>query len=116
TSVVASPSTLMMSVLCMLVLIAVAAAITIGDISVFGLGLWAVVISAVSVGSFWLASGYGGRSPWHLSDQQDLQHPDRDRKKERAQHSLHAAVFKATIAGSLIFAAGYTLSQTGDAL
>jgi cation:H+ antiporter len=115
TSVVAGPSTLMMSVLCMLVLITVAAAITIGDVPVLGIGIWGAAITALSVGSFWLAAGYGARSAWRVEDDETA-----DAKKERTAktegHSLREALLKTAIAGSLIFVAGYALSQTGDAL
>ena len=71
TSIVASPATLMMSVLCMLVLIAVAVAITTGDILLYGVGAWGLALAAVSVVSFWLSSGYADRSPWKVSDKRE---------------------------------------------
>ncbi len=115
TSVVARPSTLMMSVLCMLVLIAVATAITTGDLPVFGIGVWGAAITALSVGSFWLAAGYGGRSTWLVKDE-EMADIKQERSAKAEGHSLREALAKTAIAGSLIFVAGYALSQTGDAL
>lgn len=115
TSVVASPSTLMMSVLCILVLIMIAIAVTVGDVRFLGVGVWSVSITAVSVGSFWIASGYGHRSSWTVSDEaEDV----RDKTKSEAvlQESLRAAIWRAGGLGLVIFLAGYALSQTGDAI
>ena len=110
----ASASTLLMSVLCMLVLVCVAAAITVGDVQVLGVGAWSVAITALSIGSFWLASGYGARSPWLLADAKT--EAERKVREEVEGHSLREAIWKAAIAGLVIFLAGYALSQTGDAL
>jgi cation:H+ antiporter len=115
TSVVAAASTLMMSVLCMLVLISVAAAITIGDVPVLGIGAWGVIVSALSIGSFWLASGYGARSPWLVEDEETAR-TERETPASAKEHSLGETLSKAALAGSVIFVAGYALSQTGDAL
>jgi len=114
TSVVASPATLMMSVLCMLVLILVAIAITTGDVLLFGVGAWGLALAIVSVVSFWISSGYGQRSPWSVSDE------EKGSKMEEGEiddgGSLSEALWKAALAGAAIFVAGYMLSQTGDAL
>nr|WP_011580514.1 MULTISPECIES: sodium/calcium exchanger membrane region [Chelativorans] len=114
TSIVASPATLMMSVLCMLVLIAVAVAITTGDILLYGVGAWGLALAAVSVVSFWLSSGYADRSPWKVSDKREESKAEAETGEERGP--LSEAVWKAALAGAVIFAAGYVLSQTGDAL
>ncbi len=116
TSVVAGPATLMMSVLCMLVLIIVAVAITAGDVPVFGMGAWGMAITAISIGSFWLASGYGARSPWLVKDDGANDVASTDRRTRARHDSLPRSLLKAAIAGTVIFAAGYALSQTGDAL
>jgi cation:H+ antiporter len=115
TSVVAGASTLMMSVLCMLVLITVATAITIGDVPVLGFGAWSAAITILSVGSFWLASGYGARSRWLVKEDQTADAENEKRAKSEG-YSLREALSKAAVAGSVIFVAGYALSQTGDAL
>lgn len=115
TSVVAGASTLMMSVLCMLVLIGVAAAITIGDLPVLGFGALGAAVTVLSVGSFWLASGYGVRSPWLVKDAQTADAENQITATSEG-HSLRQALSKAAVAGAVIFVAGYALSQTGDAL
>jgi cation:H+ antiporter len=116
TSVVAGPATLMMSVLCMLVLIVVAVAITTGDAPVFGMGVWGMAITAISIGSFWLASGYDARSPWLVKNEDANGDTSQDQETVTTRDSLRRSILKAGIAGSAIFVAGYALSQTGDAL
>lgn len=113
TSMVAKPSTLMMATLCMLVLVAVAMAIVVGDVAIGGFGIAAVLIAALSIGSFWLASGYDKRSRWHASA------PERGRQKKEGageNDSLQGLLVRTSVAGVIIFIAGYTLSQIGDAI
>lgn len=114
TSVVASPATLMMSVLCMLVLIAVAIAITTGDVLLIGVGAWGVILAGISVASFWLSAGYGERSPWRVAERSAP--PYREAELDEGHKSLRKVLWKAALVGAVIFIAGYTLSQTGDAL
>src|SRR5690606_19557426 len=102
-----------MATLCMLVLIAIALAVTIGDIEVFGLGVGGLAICALSIGCFKLATGYDARSPWSVDT------GDRDGEAEAdSKDSLSACGLWLRVAfdGATIFAAGYTLSQTGDAI
>jgi cation:H+ antiporter len=113
TAKVAKPSTLMMATLCMLVLVAVAIAVVVGDVLVAGFGLSGVLICALSVGSFWLASGYDERARWHVTG---AQQPRRQEQEKDAGDSLRGLLVKTAIAGVIIFAAGYTLSQIGDAI
>lgn len=118
TSVVARPATLMQAVLCLLLFTIVAIAITVGDVQVAGVGLWAVGLAALSIGSFWLAAGYDKRSPWELADSQAAQVPgEADSKSDAGGNvTLGTLIVKITIAGIVIFAAGYSLAQAGDAL
>jgi cation:H+ antiporter len=115
TSIVAGPSTLMLSVLCMLVLIAVAIAITTGDVLLVGVGAWGLAITVISIIAFWLASGYGARSRWHVIDDADDAF-DATTYGDKPREALGRVVWKAAGAGAAIFVAGYALSQTGDAL
>lgn len=113
TAVVAKPSTMMMATLSMIVLIAVAAAVTTGDIPVFGVGLWAVALCALSIGGFWAAAGYDRRARWMVK-QKDVRADAAE--EESLPYSLRGLVIRTVIAGGVIFVAGYMLSQTGDAL
>lgn len=113
TSVVAKPSTMMMCTLCMLVLAAVALAVATGDVAIAGLGLWPVVICAMSIGFFAMAAGYGRRAPWTVRDgaAEAVEKPTAP-----PAVALSGLVTRAAVAGAIIFAAGYTLSETGDAI
>lgn len=114
TGIVARPSTMMMATLCMLVLIAVAAAVTIGDIDLFGLGLGGLLICSLSIVSFRIATGYDARSPWsvEMAEIEAAQSED----KAAASASIGGLWTRVARDGGLIFAAGYLLSQTGDAI
>ncbi len=113
TSVVATPSTLMMATLCIMVLIAVPIAIITGDVLVFGVGLWTIAICAMSIGGFWLSSGYERRAPWVVRNGYD---DVASAEEDIPETPLRLLVKRVATTGLLIFAAGYALSQTGDAL
>jgi len=113
TSVVTEPATLMMCTLCMLVLGAVALAVTTGDVAVLGVGLWAAAICLLAVGSFALAAGYGRRAPWKLHDAPAAPPDDPD---DVPDAPLRRLVVATVGLAALIFAAGYALSETGDAI
>lgn len=115
TGTVVRPSTLMMATLCMLVLVAVAVAVTVGDVEIMGLGVASLAICALSIGAFRIATGYDRRSPWKLEASEDgaeggAEDPGHDPR------TLSRLWLLVAFNGALIFAAGYTLSQTGDAI
>lgn len=114
TSIVARPSTMMMATLCLLVLIAIAGAVTLGDVEVLGFGIASLLICVFSIGAFWLSAGYDARSPWSVKmDKADNEEPDED---AGPAESLARLWLRTATDGALIFAAGYALSQTGDAI
>ena len=114
TGIVARPSTMMMASLCMLVLIVIAGAVTLGDIPVLGVGVGGVFVCAISVGSFWLATGYDKRSPWKVAGEQ--QRAAATGEDEDIRVPLRTLWLRTGLYGALIFATGYTLSQTGSAI
>ena len=115
TSVVAKPVTLMMTALCIMVLVVVAAAIVITDVPVLGIGIWSLVICFMSIGAFWLAKGYEGRSPWVLKEWKEIV-AEEDSGREDGEARIRSLVPKIATAAVVILAAGYTLAVTGDAL
>jgi cation:H+ antiporter len=115
TSVIAKPSTMMMGTLSILVLIAVAMAVTTGNLPVFGLGLWGIVLCALSIGSFWLSAGYDARSAWALRGEEEEEEAEAEGGASGPRASLGSLVARSAAAGA-VFSAGYALSQTGDAL
>jgi cation:H+ antiporter len=121
TSMVARPSTLMMATLCILVLVAIAMAVTTGDVLVLGVGAWAVAVCMFSIAAFWLAVDYGHRGSWVPKPGSTTSEPEAALQPEKAagpdgQKSLRRLVAITVVHAALIFVAGYSLSQTGDAL
>ena len=114
TSIVAKPSTMMMATLCMIVLMMIAALTVLGDVLVGPLGIGSLAIGAVSIGFFWLATGYDKRTAWEIKEEDA---PDDERGDgEAPRTSLTTLWLRVIFHGGLLFAAGYTLSQTGDAI
>lgn len=114
TGVVARPSTMMMATLCMLVLIAVALAVEIGDVDLFGFGLGGLAICALSIVCFRIATGYDARSPWSVDT--DVEGADEAEREETVSTGTRGLWLRVVLDGCVIFAAGYALSQTGDAI
>ena len=114
TSVVVKPSTLMMSALSILVLIAVAMAVTTGDVEIAGTGMWGPALCALSVGGFWLSSHYDARAPWTVKGERGKGEKKADDRG--AQPLSRSLILKTVVSAATIFTAGYALSQTGDAL
>lgn len=115
TAIVARPSTMMMAALCMIVLILIAMIITAGDIAIGGMGVGSAAIGAASLFAFWLAAGHDRRSPWSV-DEDENGKPDYAEDVPAPEASLTKLWLLTALHGALIFLAGYTLSQTGDAI
>lgn len=115
TSIVAQPSTMMMATLCMIILIIIAAAIAIEDVKIGPLGLGSALIGIASVFAFWVAKGHDERSPWTI-EQDEASDAPVEAKQTSRRVAGEASWFPVVIHGALIFAAGYALSQTGDAI
>lgn len=114
TSIVAQPSTMMMAVLCMIILILIAALIVLGDIAIGPLAIGSLGIGLACLCSFWLATGHDARSPWVVEDEAQGEREDvEEGPVAETRTKLWALV---ALHGALVFAAGYALSQTGDAI
>ncbi|ALR20986.1 sodium:calcium antiporter [Sphingobium baderi] len=114
TSIVAQPSTMMMAALCMIILMMIAALVVLGDISIGPLGLGSLFIGACCLGFFWLAASHDRRSRWKVEDEE----PRRGEPDDGgiSQAPLAALWTRVTLYGACLFAAGYSLSQTGSAI
>lgn len=113
TSIVAKPSTMMMAALCMIVLISIAALVVLDDVMLGALGIGSMIVGVASLGFFWLAAGHDNRSPWTITD--DARDGEKRKEEDVPDASVATLWRRVVINGSLLFAAGYTLSQTGDA-
>lgn len=119
TSVVAHPSTLLQSALCMVVMTLVAIAVTTGDAAILGMGVWTIGLFGVSLTCFWMSTGYGSRTAWGLQNgggaprQNDNSHA---RGRHEEHRGLRSLLVRIAAAAGVILVAGYMLSQTGDGI
>jgi cation:H+ antiporter len=120
TSGVARSVTLLQATLCMLALALVALAVSSGDVLIAGLniGVWPIVVFLASIGAFWLSAGYTNRSPWTVTEASRAPRAESDgeRAAGAVATTLRESVVKTAVAAAVIFVAGYSLAQTGDAL
>ncbi|SDB12264.1 sodium:calcium antiporter [Bauldia litoralis] len=115
TSVVAHPATLMQGALGILLLGVVAAAINIGDVELFGIGVWSAALVPLFGLAVWLTSRYENRPTWMVADGAPL--PGlAPAEPEELKLDLRALVTNATAAGVVILVAGYLLAESGDAI
>jgi cation:H+ antiporter len=120
TVIVASPAVLLQAALGTFILIVVAAAVSIGDMPVFGVGAWSWAILALYVFSIWTIAQSKGRQPWIP---QGAQAHDSDRNgaganpsEKQGGSSLRSVTAKTVAAAAVILAAGFLLSRTADAI
>ncbi len=115
TSIVAQPSTMMMAALCMILLVMIAMAILIDDVLIGPLGIGSALIGLGAILFFWIATGHDERSPWKVAGEGASQ-DNASKAKAAKTPALSALWLRTAFYGSLVFAAGYSLSQTGDAI
>jgi cation:H+ antiporter len=113
TSIVAKPSTMMMAALCMIVLISIATLVLVGDVMLGPLGVGSLGIGIASLGFFWLATGYDERAAWSVEKSEGA---DGEEDADVSGASVGTLWGRVAFYGALLFASGYALSQTGDAL
>lgn len=113
TSIVVQPSTMMMAALCMIILIAIAGLIVLGDMAVGPLGIGGLTIGILCLAFLWLAAGHDERTSWALKEEGA---PEKRGKEEVSTAPLAILWARVAFHGALLFAAGYALSQTGDAI
>jgi len=115
TSIVARPSTMMMAVLSMLLLIMIAIAVVVDDVALGRLGVSTTVIGSAAIIFFWIAAGHDERSPWTVEDDEPPVTPKKG-GDDAGSRALSRLWLETALYGAMVFAAGYALSQTGDAI
>lgn len=115
TSVVAHPATLLQGTLGILLLGVLAAAINVGDVELFGLGVWSAALIPLFGIAVWLTSLYENRPTWKVADGSPIPGLAPAEPQELAL-DLRVLVGQATAAGIVILIAGYFLAETGDAI
>ncbi|MEZ5786041.1 MAG: sodium:calcium antiporter [Xanthobacteraceae bacterium] len=121
TSVVASPATMLHGALGITALAAATLIVLSGDVSILNVGLSALGLFAFCVWAFWLASSYADRAPWRAvsaaTGEVLAANPREDPLPDGESRSrLRSYLLKAGGAAAVIFIAGFTLSELGDAI
>ncbi|HEV7251733.1 MAG TPA: sodium:calcium antiporter [Mesorhizobium sp.] len=112
TKVAAKPATLFQGTLGIMLLAAVAVAVTVGDVALWHVGLGSMVLFALCVASLKLSAHYEHRHVWQVLDEDKEGEEDEPEKDT----PLRALVIKTAIAAGVILVAGFFLAQSGDAL
>lgn len=117
TSVVAHPATLLQGTLGILLLGIVAAGVTVGDVELFGLGIWSASLVPLFAVAVWMSSRYENRPTWVVAEGSlPMAPPQPIPPEEAARMSFRSLVVDATVTGFVILVAGYLLAETGDAI
>jgi cation:H+ antiporter len=111
------PSVLVQGILLITMLSLAAAGIAVGDVLVFGVGLWSLAIFLTAILAFYLVHSHSTRDTWVV---------ERPASARRRSHSVQSAVATSrslgrvvvltVVAALIILVAGFVLAQTGDAL
>lgn len=119
TSFIANPAMLFQATLVIVLLAFVALAMATGDQPIFGVGLWSTTLFLLCLGALWMSSQYERRAAWVASGQRGTTEED---SKEQASvdaasdGSIKLLIVKLIAVSTVIFAAGFLLSMSGDAL
>ncbi|MEJ7930852.1 hypothetical protein WG922_12800 [Ramlibacter sp. AN1015] len=124
TVIAGSSVVLLQVVLNVLLLLALAAALMVGDVPVLGAGAWSWALLLLYVFAIWKVSHSQDRHTWvaNMSAGQRRKREEEKRRRTeqaRARHeddTLRALVVKLVAGGVAILVAGYVLSRTGDAI
>ena len=122
TSVIAHPSTLLQGALGIILLGVVAAGIAVGDVEVFGLGVWSAALVPLFALAVWLSSRHENRPTWIASDHIDVVLAGQQGiasvvpAEPLVQAPIGQLLKRAGFVAAVILVAGYTLAETGDAI
>lgn len=109
---VAKPSILLQAVFSCLLLCVVVAGVLVGDLLIFGVGLWSTAVLVIGILLLWIISHYRDSQAWQPSPE-----PRYHAKEETGESgNLQRAVIRCSGMGAIILVAGYLLSMTGDAI
>jgi len=119
TSVVPDPVVMLQGNLSILLLALIAVGITVGDITLFGIGGWCWSVLILYLLAVWMTQRSQGRFPWHPKDMDRLHAVRNQAKADSGQNDdarLGGVVMRTVGAGLAILIAGFFLSETGDAI
>lgn len=121
TSFIVKPAMLFQVGLGIGLLAVVAFAIVVGDFPIFGVGIWSTLLFLLCLGALWSSARFEKRKTWAALDEggQAATGSTSDSSagsEEPPNETLKLLIAKLAIAGAVIFAAGFLLSMSGDAL
>lgn len=114
------PGVLLEGTLLILVLNAAAVGIAVGDVAVFGVGLWSLAVLALVALGLYLIKQFEAHPRWQPSDQ--LREPEDDEKTRRAKErrqqfrsvSTRRVVTQMVVASLAVLAGGFAVAKTGE--
>lgn len=117
TAVVPNPIVLLQGALNILLLSIVAAGITVGDRSLFGIGLWLWLLLVIYLFGVRILAKSEGNVPWRPVPEPQSKRQEQESTAEEEQQGLSATLIVKTAASALaIVVAGYVLAKTGEAI
>lgn len=117
TSVIANPVVLLQLALNILLLSLFTAAALIGDVALFGIGVWSYVLLAGYIGSVWIISRSQGRWRWTADTGPGGKGKTKQKQPDEPMpDSASKLTVKTVLAGIAILAAGFLVSKTGEGL
>jgi cation:H+ antiporter len=118
TAVVPNPIVLLQGALNILLLSVVVSGIVVGDVAVFGIGLWLWLVLAVYLYGLRLLTPSEGRLSWRPVPELKRELESKAETSERAaeEKSLASTVLRTAAAGAAIVVAGYVLSKAAEAI
>lgn len=120
TSVVPDPTTMLQGALNIVLLAIVGAGIVVGDVVVFGVGVWSWGILAFYLFSIRLLSATRETHPWRVNPLPEQTSPLLSSGTADQMHdegmSLRRVLYRTGAGAGVILVAGFLLSQTGEAI
>lgn len=114
TRAVPDPIVLLQGTLGILLTALVAAGITVGDIALFGAGVWSWGLFAAFLLSLRLVVRSEGHPAWQVIGQPPA--PDVGQEEKPAERSAFGLYSRTALAGLVIFAMGYVLARSGESI
>jgi cation:H+ antiporter len=122
TAVIPEPALLLQGSLNILLIAIAAAAMAVGDVLFFGVGLWSWSLLLLYAGCVWIMTNVQGRKPWLAAENgrvdrkliSDLERRERD----NTQHtrSLRPLVYQTLGLAVAILLGGYAVARSGEAI
>jgi cation:H+ antiporter len=122
TAAVPEPAVMLEGSLNVILISMAAAAMVVGDVSVFGVGLWSWIFIVAYVACIRALANAEGRHPWLAARDDEVDRPliEEQQEKEEAsgeeRGSLRALLVKTSAVAAAILALGFVVARSGDAI